>query len=318
MDPAGPAALGSLLTPANAEKFLRWIRRCQCVGIVQDFSAPLEILLPSLHEAQGGNLGHLLLPDVAAELAAVLNWSPELNALFLLCCISGRKLQDWPHQKIQDAILQKFFDHPQEARKALGHLMLMKWAQMTPGQDNDRTIFYQHRQTAVQDLLVPGLNFDLGRFSVDYRLLCDVPVVAPDHGVICEWLGLGDIQDDVAVEALRYAATLVQYLLLQLHCHIMSCDPDQLEYGLFSPRGDGPFDVLWNELAVRAGSNLTLAIRRIRWGALARATLSCNRCTGTCRCHLRPQSYQTCHLSFLSWQKKAHCPLTLPRASGIS
>jgi hypothetical protein len=267
MDHADVAALGSLLKPDNAKKFIQWIRRCECVGIDQGadvLSASLEHLLPSLQSMQGGSLGDLTLPVLAAELTSVLNWSPDMNAKFEKCGLTGRRLQDWSQQRIQERILEALGEQPHEARRALDHLMLMKWARMAPGEDNDRAVFLQYRHCAVQDFLVPGLDFDLGRFAVDMQLLCAVPPAPPAHGFICEWLGKSDMQDGIAIETLRYAATLAQHLLIQLHCHLMKGDPDALEHGLFSCRGDSPFDELWSQLAVTAGSNLTLAVRRIR------------------------------------------------------
>ena len=120
----------------------------------------------------------------------------------------------------------------------------------------------------------------------------------------------------IAIETLRYTVTLAQFLMLQLHFHIMADDPE-LQHGVFGSRGDAPFDVLWKQLAVEAGSKVTSAIRRIRSSSSCSANSArrrINPSAGTCRCHFQRQSSQTCSLSFPSWQKKARCPPTWLRA----
>jgi hypothetical protein len=296
MAQANVAALGFLLTPANAEKFLRWLRRCQfCSFYYGDeanlLTSPLELLFPTLHSAPAVDaaphskiLKLMTKNDVAAEVALILNWSPDLDSKFQQCNITGNQVQTRPLADCEERILEHLGDHPYEAMRALDHLSLMKWAQMTPGEDNDRAAFLQHRHTVVQELLVPGLVFERGQFVVGDRLTCDHP--QPDHSVICACLRNSLMTGSVAVDTLRYAATLVQHLLLHLYFHICNDDPS-LQHGLFSPNLDGPFDIIWNELAVRSGSDLSLAIGRIRcWrcslpscSCFPRGLLRCSFCT---------------------------------------
>jgi hypothetical protein len=167
-------------------------------------------------------------------------------------------------------VLETFAEQPQEAERVVDHLLLLKWglSQVVPGQD-PRNVLLPHMQTCLYDLLqlkpVLGLNFDRGNFFVDWNYL-QTHHGAPDHVVICDTLRSSEMTGQVAVETLRYAATLVQHLLIHLHDHILQQEASY-ENGLFDPTCDTPFDILWKQLAVGAGSKLTQAINRIRYSS---------------------------------------------------
>jgi hypothetical protein len=165
------------------------------------------------------------------------------------------------------AVHETFADQPEEAERVIGHMLLLKWglSRVQPGQD-PRNALLPHMQTCLYDLLhlkpVLGLNFDRGNFFVDWNY-SQAQAMAPDHVALCETLRSSQMTGLVAVETLRYAATLVQHLIIHLHDHIMQQETS-FENGLFDPSCDTPFDILWKQLAVGAGSKLTQAISRIR------------------------------------------------------
>jgi hypothetical protein len=166
-----------------------------------------------------------------------------------------------------DFLLELFADQPEEAERVIAHLLLLKWgfSRLQPGQDS-RNALLPHMQTCLYDLLqlkpVLGLNFDRGIFFVDWNY-SQAQAAPLDHVALCDTLRSSQMTGPLAVETLRYAATLVQHLIIHLHDHILQQEAS-FENGLFDPSCDTPFDILWKQLAVGAGSKLTQAISRIR------------------------------------------------------
>jgi hypothetical protein len=75
------------------------------------------------------------------------------------------------------------------------------------------------------------------------------------------------ITEQVAVEALQYAAALVRHVFVHLYDFIMKQPDDMLTLPLLELGGDGhvsDFQALYDSLAVAAGSKLASAIKRIR------------------------------------------------------
>jgi len=108
-----------------------------------------------------------------------------------------------------------------------------------------------------------GVIFSGSAFVVD-RLLCLPSQEEPDHGDICRQLCRSAMTEDVALETLRYASTLVQRLLIALYHHVLPMQEAEMCMELFNP-GLSPFDDIWHRLAVVAGGELCKAVRRIRW-----------------------------------------------------
>jgi hypothetical protein len=114
---------------------------------------------------------------------------------------------------------------------------------------------------------VPSLKFARGQYFVDWSYLLKAEA-EPDHGGICESLFYApEITGHAAIEALRYAATLVRHLLLHLYDHITLSPDEAIRYGLFNPGDSAYFDELWEKLAVAAGGKLSHAIGRIKCAA---------------------------------------------------
>ncbi len=112
---------------------------------------------------------------------------------------------------------------------------------------------------------VLSLLFQEGDFFPGWCVPSDAQAVPPVSDLeVCENLFYSpEISGDVAVETLRYAATLAQEILLLLHDYIMGLDLDNDGSMSLFCGAENEFDPRWQELAVAAGGKLAHAIGRI-------------------------------------------------------
>jgi hypothetical protein len=119
---------------------------------------------------------------------------------------------------------------------------------------------------------VPTLKLECGQCFVDYNYAGDddakKPYDAAADIAVCENLFHAPVvTEQVAVEALEYAAALVRHVFVHLYGFIMQQPDDSLRLPLLELAGDGelsPFQILYDNLAVAAGGKLASAIKRIR------------------------------------------------------
>jgi hypothetical protein len=175
--------------------------------------------------------------------------------------------------------LEDVFEHPAADIRAVANVRTILGRTSQDAQFDTQFPLYQ----VLNLKAVPTLKLECGQCLVDYNYVgaADAKVAAADakkadkkadaaaaNIAVCENLFYAPvITEQVAVEALQYAAALVRHVFVHLYDFIMKQPDDMLTLPLLELGGDGhvsDFQALYDSLAVAAGSKLASAIKRIR------------------------------------------------------
>lgn len=166
--------------------------------------------------------------------------------------------------------LEDVLQHSSASASAVGHLRTAFTRLRRDSQFDSQFPVYQLLQLRA----VPTLKLECGQCFVDYNYAGadDAKKVydAAADVAVCENLFYAPVvTEQVAVEALEYAAALVRHVFVHLYGFIMQQRDDELRLPLLELAGDGDlshFQILYDTLAVAAGGKLARAIKRMRCG----------------------------------------------------